>query len=124
MHRYFADANVLDEDSDEDIQIQSITQNLKCPLTLQYYEEPMKARCGHIFDKSALYDMFSQRSVNAQSLPCPQSGCNNLVTKEELKLDRPTLRLVESAKEKEREINVEAMSDERDVENDGEFVTV
>jgi len=124
MHRYFADANVSNEESDEDIQIESITQNLRCPLTLQYYEEPMKARCGHIFDKSAIYDMLNQAAINGQSLPCPQSGCNHLVTRGELKLDRPTLRLVESAKEKEREVHVEAMSDEGDAENDGEFITV
>ena len=84
-----------DENSDDDIVVSRATINLKCPLTLQYFEEPFTSKtCRHTFEKSAFLEYFNMnakyhnqildrrgRPVGPQGekeAECPQAGCQKV----------------------------------------------
>ncbi|KAK6503213.1 hypothetical protein TWF481_008243 [Arthrobotrys musiformis] len=92
-----------DDDSDDGIQEVAVKRNLKCPLTMQYFKEPVKAGCGHVFEKEALLEVLKGYKQQKKDAICPNPGCGKLVNVKELRPDALTKRLVE-AKIKEKEL--------------------
>ncbi|QSL66258.1 hypothetical protein MERGE_000634 [Pneumocystis wakefieldiae] len=54
---------------DEDIVISYLDQNVICPLTMTYFEEPLKSNiCGHYFSKHAILEILK---LNNGKYMCP-----------------------------------------------------
>jgi hypothetical protein len=81
-------------DDDDDIEVMMGSRNaiqLKCPVTSQYLEEPVKNKlCGHVFSKRGIMHMLRQGPCR-----CPVAGCTNgRVTQDQLEDDAATALLV------------------------------
>lgn len=79
------------EESDDDIQIASVSQSLKCPLSMRYFEHPWSNnKCKHTVDKASFESYFKDSSAifqtkDAQGITrpvrqthCPQPGCDKV----------------------------------------------
>lgn len=68
------------ESDGSDIMIERATVNLKCPLSIQYFEEPMTSTCNHTFNKEHFEDYFrntvGDRGPRGKTVKCPTTGCN------------------------------------------------
>ncbi|EPS40944.1 hypothetical protein H072_5171 [Dactylellina haptotyla CBS 200.50] len=113
------------EESDDDIQETSITRNLKCPITMRRFEEPVKAACGHVFEKSAIVSMFKDYRKLKKPTVCPTAGCGREIKAGDLKDDPVTKSLVEAEIRRERQEEERAMmsSDDEEEEEEGEPAT-
>ncbi|EGX43305.1 hypothetical protein AOL_s00215g41 [Orbilia oligospora ATCC 24927] len=96
-------ANEDDDDSDDGIQAVAVTRNLKCPLTMQLFKDPVKASCGHVFEKEALVEVLRNYKQLKKENTCPTPGCGKLINVKDLKPDALTKRLAE-AKARERDL--------------------
>jgi hypothetical protein len=79
---------------DDDIEVMMGSRNaiqLKCPVTSQFLEEPVKNKlCGHVFSKRGIMHM-----LKAGQCRCPVAGCtNSRVTQDQLEDDAATALLV------------------------------
>lgn len=91
-----------DDESDDGIEAVAVTRNLKCPLTMQLFKDPVKAACGHVFEKEALLEVLKSYRQLKKENACPTPGCGKLINVKDLKPDALTKRLAETkAKEKE-----------------------
>jgi hypothetical protein len=73
------------EDEDEDIIIAGASTNLKCPITLQMFDEPYSSTaCKHTFEKAAIIEMIDiggtifhdpRSGKREKQLECPTTGC-------------------------------------------------
>lgn len=73
------------EDSDDEIRVErqeSDKENeLKCPLTTDIFEEPMKSlKCNHNFSKAAVLSLFK----NKNTIKCPVAGCSQTLSERDL----------------------------------------
>ncbi|KAK6361476.1 hypothetical protein TWF730_005200 [Orbilia blumenaviensis] len=97
------DIEMADEESDDGIEEMSATRNLMCPLTMALFKDPVKASCGHIFEKEALLDLFQNYKRLKKENICPTPGCGKQINAKDLRPDALTKRLAEAKlKEKER----------------------
>jgi hypothetical protein len=81
-----------DDDDDIEVMMGSRTAvQLKCPVTSQFLEEPVKNKlCGHVFSKRGIMHMLKSGPCR-----CPVAGCtNSRVTQEQLEDDAATALLV------------------------------
>jgi hypothetical protein len=87
-------------DDDLEVMAGESIQNLKCPLSLTLFVDPVKNKvCGHVYSKNAIIQHLKRSKV------CPLSGCTNThVTQSQLEVDMETAQLVrrERAREAER----------------------
>ncbi|KAK6351294.1 hypothetical protein TWF718_004459 [Orbilia javanica] len=90
-----------DDESDDGIQAVAVKRNLKCPLTMQLFQDPVKAGCGHVFEKEALLEVLKSYKQLKKDNICPTPGCGKLINVRDLKPDALTKRLAE-AKARER----------------------
>ncbi|KAK6536686.1 non-SMC element 2, MMS21 [Arthrobotrys megalospora] len=95
-----------DDESDDGIQEVAVTRNLKCPLTMQLFKDPVKAACGHSFEKEALLEMLKEYKKQKKATICPTTGCGKEIHQKDLKPDALTKRLAE-AKSKESELKAQ-----------------
>ncbi|QRV77383.1 E3 SUMO-protein ligase nse2 [Ceratobasidium sp. AG-Ba] len=71
------------EDSDDDLEVGGVTQDYKCPLTLQIYVNPLTSTtCGHTFSAEGIREYLKNNDT------CPGTGCNAKISMAVLKLDR------------------------------------
>ncbi|KAG9120218.1 hypothetical protein FRC07_004368 [Ceratobasidium sp. 392] len=71
------------EDSDDDLEVGGVTQDYKCPITLQIYTDPLTSTvCGHTFSAEAIREYLKTNDT------CPGTGCNARISIGVLKLDR------------------------------------
>jgi hypothetical protein len=82
---------------DDDIEVMMGSRNaiqLKCPVTSQFLEEPVKNKlCGHVFSKVGILHML--KSARHGPCRCPVAGCTNgRVTEDQLEDDPATALLV------------------------------
>lgn len=106
-----ANANYTDEEEDEDFVITGEVADLRCPLTLQVFKEPMKNnKCKHVFEKSAIMEMFERapvfrdggrRGPGVKKLQCPQAGCDHMLEEKDLSEDIIMKRIVKRQKAQE-----------------------
>ncbi|KAI0648053.1 hypothetical protein C8Q79DRAFT_1109892 [Trametes meyenii] len=88
-----------DSDDDDDIQMGGVTQDYKCPLTLQILVDPVTSKiCGHSYSSSAA------REYLAGGLPkaCPATGCNKKITLSSLSANRDLAKRAREAARRER----------------------
>lgn len=96
---------------DEDFVITGEVADLRCPLTLQVFKEPMKNnKCKHVFEKSAIMEMFERapvfrdggrRGPGVRKLQCPQAGCDHMLEEKDLAEDIIMKRMVKRQKAQE-----------------------
>lgn len=136
------DAHLDDEDTE--LQISSENRSCKCPLTLQYFKQPVTSRkCPHSFEKSAILGLIRtstdrapltaeqlavlnqqhpprsrsrpeaehyMRQTNKIAAQCPETGCREMLTADDLYddqlLKRRTLRAI-AAEERVRQADAE-----------------
>ncbi|KAK6539093.1 hypothetical protein TWF694_010633 [Orbilia ellipsospora] len=91
-----------DEQSDDEIQETAATRNLKCVLTMRRFEEPVRAACGHVFEKAAIVTMFKDYKKLKKPTVCPTSGCGREIKVSDLKDDPVTKLLVQAEIRRER----------------------
>ncbi|KAG9087341.1 hypothetical protein FS749_002986 [Ceratobasidium sp. UAMH 11750] len=73
------------EDSDDDMEVGGVTQDYKCPITLQIYTNPLTSTvCGHTFSAEGIKEFLKGKSSDK----CPGTGCNQRISMSVLKLDR------------------------------------
>lgn len=99
------------EEEDEDFVITGEVADLRCPLTLQVFKEPMKNnKCKHVFEKSAIMEMFerapvfrdgARRGPGVKKLQCPQAGCDYMLEEKDLADDIIMKRMVKRQKAQE-----------------------
>ncbi|KAK3349423.1 zinc-finger of the MIZ type in Nse subunit-domain-containing protein [Lasiosphaeria hispida] len=104
--------NAAPEAEDDDLVIERVIVDLKCPLSLQVMKEPYSNhKCKHTFEKSAILDFLQSNSGQAQ---CPV--CTQQLRTTDLFLDATMVRRLKRAEEAERRAREEETSD---VEEDG-----
>ncbi|KAF9572529.1 hypothetical protein EC968_009753 [Mortierella alpina] len=96
-----------DEDEDEDMEIvvsaAASVQELKCPITTNFLEDPVTSSvCKHSFSREAIISLI--RSGGRSSSLCPVHGCNRPVTVEMLQPNKALARKVERQKMVEEEL--------------------
>lgn len=92
---------------DDDIAIAREKVSLKCPITLQTFQDPVtSAKCRHTFERSAIEDMIRQSIIThvpvaggrrVHAVRCPE--CSTINTKEDFHADHVILRRVKRAEE-------------------------
>lgn len=92
------------EDMDEDsIMIGRTVRDYKCPITGEYLEDPVRARCGHHFSRDAVLQYIQMLSeTNGDEIACPVSGCHFPIRTSELVTDAGIGPLVNAARARER----------------------
>jgi E3 SUMO-protein ligase NSE2 len=110
---------------DDDIVLDQEIQSLKCPLTLQLLEKPMRnTNCPHIYSLEAISELLRQ---GGGACSCPVSGCEARVSMEGLREDKVMARKVreERAKEEERgNRDVQDLGDMSEIIDDEDDVKV
>ncbi|CUA75444.1 E3 SUMO-protein ligase nse2 [Rhizoctonia solani] len=81
------------EDSDDEMEVGGVTQDYKCPLTLQIYDDPLTSTaCGHSFSADAI------RAYVRTNNRCPAQGCNAQISLGVLKEDKVLQKKARAAK--------------------------
>lgn len=101
--------------NDDDMEMTYGTRrNLKCPLTLLLFVEPMRSKkCPHVFSKAAIFSMIQG---NRGRCECPIPGCEQILTTNDLQPDRVMARRVRE--EEEDVVEGEPLSDFIDAGDD------
>ncbi|XP_067321497.1 zinc finger protein RFP-like [Anolis sagrei] len=71
--------------------MKELSEELACPICLEYFKEPVTISCGHNFCQSCLDQCWEEKDAS-----CPQ--CREKVQEEDTKPNRPLANLVEIAK--------------------------
>ncbi|KAG8719519.1 hypothetical protein FRC08_002646 [Ceratobasidium sp. 394] len=101
------------EDSDDDMEVGGVTQDYKCPLTLQIYTNPLTSTvCGHTFSAEGIKEFLKGKSSDK----CPGTGCNQRISMSVLKLDKGIQKKAVAAKRRAEE-NQEGDTDS-DIDDD------
>lgn len=95
------EGSAMSDDSNEEMVV--VTRpSLKCPLTHQLFEDPVKKynyhptrftcspACGHVFSKQAILSIFQGGDHR-----CPVTGCSKLISRDRLVPDESTSRRIE-----------------------------
>ena len=100
-----------DDDDDEELEIirnQDAEISLKCPITGQLFEDPVKNNiCQHVYSRAGLEHLLKSKKYN-----CPMPGCNN---------DKLTLSQVEKDYETEKRVRNHQRKIEQDKVRMSEF---
>lgn len=76
-----------ENDSDDDLQMGGVVVSFKCPLTQDYFADPVKnPECRHVFSKTAI----AGHLRTSRSERCPVSGCQATIRPNEL-VDDPLM---------------------------------
>ncbi|KAK0707565.1 zinc-finger of the MIZ type in Nse subunit-domain-containing protein [Lasiosphaeris hirsuta] len=106
------------EAEDDDLVIERVIVDLKCPLSLQIMKEPYSSKkCKHTFEKSAIVDYLQSSGGQAQ---CPV--CTQQLRIADLFLDPTMLRRLKRAEEAERRAREQETSDGEEDGNDSVLV--
>ncbi|CAG8970991.1 hypothetical protein HYALB_00007659 [Hymenoscyphus albidus] len=98
------DANSADSD---DVIIERAEDSLKCPLSMQYYEDATLGPCGHHYDRKSFISWFdtahthSRQVARGREVKCPETGCNRYLRPEDLIDDPVMMRKVARAKKRD-----------------------
>ncbi|KAF7861855.1 hypothetical protein EAF04_007737 [Stromatinia cepivora] len=105
-----------DESSDDEIVIEKIVKDLKCPLTFATFREPYtNNKCNHSFEKEAIVEYHRKNATIQQGggvVKCPAMGCENFIAMKDMYDDQLLLRQVKRATERERNHDSEDEDDD------------
>ncbi|PRT55872.1 E3 SUMO-protein ligase NSE2 [Wickerhamiella sorbophila] len=94
----------LEEVDDDGIMIGRTVRDYKCPITGEYLQNPVRARCGHHFSRDAVLQYIEELSqTNGDEVACPVSGCPYPISVTELVPDAGIELLVNAAWKRERQ---------------------
>jgi SUMO ligase MMS21 Smc5/6 complex component len=106
-----ADAN---EEEDDDLIIGQEIQSLKCPITLQLLEKPVRnENCVHVYSYDAIKELVRQGQGGRCN--CPVTGCNAIVTMKTVREDKAMARRVDLEKNRLEEMMDEGPEDVHEV---------
>ncbi|TEY46981.1 hypothetical protein BOTCAL_0309g00100 [Botryotinia calthae] len=101
-----ANGQVEDEPSDDEIVIERVVKDLKCPLTFAIFRFPYtNNKCNHSFEKEAIIEYHGKNATNQggqRVVKCPAIGCENLISMKDMYDDQLVLRQVRRAMQRER----------------------
>ncbi|KAI0086535.1 hypothetical protein BDY19DRAFT_894649 [Irpex rosettiformis] len=104
-----------DSDEDDDIVMGGVTQDYKCPLSLTIMVDPLTSNtCGHSFSAEAIRQYLGNNLTSRKK--CPTSGCNKVISLDDLK---PNKELAKKAREAARR---ERMREEEDEDMGEEII--
>ncbi|GME90332.1 unnamed protein product [[Candida] boidinii] len=70
-----------DDDDDDDIEIEGGIVSLKCPISQQIIETPVKSGiCGHTYDKKSIMELLNRESLDTNIKRCPECHAELTVT--------------------------------------------
>ncbi|KAF8326967.1 zinc-finger of the MIZ type in Nse subunit-domain-containing protein [Cantharellus anzutake] len=102
-----------DEEDEDDFEVGGTTQDLKCPLSLTLFEDPVTAKkCKHSFSKKSINEYLHGRPKE-----CPATGCHEIISPHDLEVNRGLEFRVKARIRREKEKaeeneNIEIESDE------------
>ncbi|RAL67051.1 hypothetical protein DID88_007831 [Monilinia fructigena] len=103
------------ESSDDDIVIEKVIKDLKCPLTFVTFREPYtNSKCNHSFEKEAIKDYHRDNATvkgGQRVVKCPAMGCENFIAMADMYDDQLLLRQIKRAAQR-------AEQDDSDDEDD------
>ncbi|KAA8565700.1 hypothetical protein EYC84_009544 [Monilinia fructicola] len=89
------------ESSDDDIVIEKVIKDLKCPLTFVTFREPYtNSKCNHSFEKEAIKDYHRDNATvrrGQRVVKCPAMGCENFIAMADMYDDQLLLRQIKRA---------------------------
>jgi SUMO ligase MMS21 Smc5/6 complex component len=98
----------LNEEDDLEVTIvqRDDPRSLKCPITRQLFENPVKNKiCGHSYDKEAII----QHLRIARNKKCPVAGCNNINIKADQLLEN--IELTQEVRRYKRRVDLQKERD-------------
>jgi len=103
---------MYEEDDEEGLMMVATQKTVKCTLTKEYFEDPVKnSRCGHVFEKEAILSIIAKPRYGGPH-KCPTPGCGRPIGRDTLVPDPETKRAVVEAKQEEREMASQRQLDE------------
>ncbi|KAH9808916.1 hypothetical protein DFH28DRAFT_1087059 [Melampsora americana] len=104
-----------DDSDDEELAIGGGIQTYKCPLCIKFLTNPYRSKlCRHAFCQTCFDQHLLQN--NSTVVPCPQSGCHQSLTRNDLELDERFMAEIKRAKRR-MERQEEEQQDEEDEED-------
>lgn len=104
-----------DDSDDDDIEIGGITQQTKCPLSLQPLEDPMSSSvCKHSFDAKTLRDFF--QDARGAQLACPVTGCDKRFALKDCFLDEDLKQKVKIALKRRKKRQADDSDDAEEID--------
>ncbi|KAI8805090.1 hypothetical protein BJ742DRAFT_681377 [Cladochytrium replicatum] len=92
--RMFGQSTGNEEESDEDIEMVAVQENIRCPLSGQVMTEPYTSRvCNHSYSP-AIIEYINQCSGDRRDAECPFPGCNHIVSLDNLAKNKPLARKI------------------------------
>ncbi|KAI0670785.1 hypothetical protein C8Q78DRAFT_1031904 [Trametes maxima] len=89
-----------DSDDEDDIQMGGVTQDYRCPLTLQILVDPVTSKtCGHSYSAEAIRDYLAGSRLPKS---CPATGCNKEITLSNLSANKDLAKRAKEAARRER----------------------
>ncbi|KAL5614447.1 hypothetical protein BROUX41_004552 [Berkeleyomyces rouxiae] len=106
----------MQDGSDEELVIQRVKQDFKCPLSLRELTNPYgTSKCIHVFEKDAIYAYVAQSGRHAP-VQCPQSGCSAMFMASDLKLNQEMLIQLERRRQRRAQNESDDEGDQEDAD--------
>ncbi|KAL1914848.1 uncharacterized protein VTP21DRAFT_7940 [Calcarisporiella thermophila] len=84
----------IEEDEDDDLLFTSQHQSLMCPITQSLLKDPVTStKCRHSYSKDAILGLMRQYN-RAMSIQCPISGCEQMLSPNDLRPDKSLARRI------------------------------
>lgn len=116
-----------EDDSDDDIAVSRATISTKCSLSLMEFVDPVTSKkCPHSFEKKYILEFIGKSTLRPpqpngrageRAVQCPVGGCSQLLTKNDLHVDRALIRKIKRL-QKAKELELED-DDQDDAAADG-----
>lgn len=91
-----------DEEDDDDIQVGGGKIDLKCPISMNYFDAPMiSTKCNHTFDQASILGTWRSAGVMED---CPTPGCRARLRRADFIPDRLMTLRVKSFKAQEKKL--------------------
>ncbi|KAF7890741.1 uncharacterized protein EAF01_010550 [Botrytis porri] len=101
-----ANGQAEEDSSDDEIVIERVVKDLKCPLTFAIFRFPYtNNKCNHSFEKEAIIEYHGKNATNQggqRVVKCPAVGCENLIAMKDMYDDQLVMRQVRRATQRER----------------------
>lgn len=90
-----------DEEEDDDLQVGGGKIDLRCPVSMTYFEAPMISKCKHTIDHSSILGIWKSPSIDED---CPILGCSARLKRSDFVPDRLMALRVKSFKLQQKKL--------------------